>query len=222
MLTPFTKHLFNTKREKYDQLILELLQTITIKRIICSFLKNLVSKRPFFLLVKCKRSFQVSASFVRKKVHCMPIITALHLREIMSKFRRKRKFRSAPGKESIMAWSILGSFEFDNISLVIFDKNLTKFYAKVRKKIEENTKPTHFALCRYHATGISAENIIRHPSAGKMSEMSRPKKFAQQSSAVHSSRRRTIWEWRKIWKSQWCCLYKRYFKDLADYLGLNR
>ena len=85
--------------------------------------------------------------------------------------------------------------------------------------MEENTKPTHFALCRYHATGISAENIIRHPSAGKMSEMSRPKKFAQQSSAVHSSRRRTIWEWRKIWKSQWCCLYKRYFKDLADYLG---
>ena len=103
MLTPFTKHLFNTKREKYDQLILELFQTITIKRIICSFLKNLVSKRPFFLLVKCKRSFQVSASFVRKKVHCMPIITALHLREIMSKFRRKRKFRSAPGKESIIA-----------------------------------------------------------------------------------------------------------------------
>ena len=76
MLTPFPKHLFNTKREKYDQLILELLQAITIKRIICSTLKNLISKRPFFLLVICKRSFQVSALFVRKKVHCMPIITA--------------------------------------------------------------------------------------------------------------------------------------------------
>ena len=105
-------------RNTTNLIILELLQTITIKRIICSFLKNLVSKRPFFLLVKCKRSFQVSASFVRKKVHCMPIITALHLREIMSKFRRKRKVRSAPGKESIMAWSILGSFEFDNSLLV--------------------------------------------------------------------------------------------------------
>ena len=83
--------------------------------------------------------------------------------------------------------------------------------------MEENTKPTHFALCRHHSTGISAENIIWHPSAGKMSEMPKPKKFAQQSSAVHSSRRRNILEWRKIWKSQWCCLYKRYFKDLTDY-----
>ena len=51
--------------------------------------------------------------------------------------------------------------------------------------MEENTKPTHFALCRHHSTGISAENIIRHPSASKMSEMPRPRKFAQQSSAVH-------------------------------------
>ena len=33
----------------------------------------------------------------------MPIVTALHLREIMSKLIRKRKFRSAPRKESIMA-----------------------------------------------------------------------------------------------------------------------
>ena len=33
----------------------------------------------------------------------MSVIIALHLREIMSKLRRKRRFRSVPGKEPIMA-----------------------------------------------------------------------------------------------------------------------
>ena len=33
----------------------------------------------------------------------MSVIIALHLQEIMSKFRRNRRFRSAPGKEPIMA-----------------------------------------------------------------------------------------------------------------------
>ena len=49
-------------------------------------------------------------------------LTALHLRGIMSKLRSKRTLRSGLEKESIMACSILRSFEFDKKRILLNNK----------------------------------------------------------------------------------------------------
>ena len=64
----------------------------------------------------------------------MPIITALHLRETMSKFRSKRTFRSSPRKESIMACSLfLGYFEFDNSLFVKLNCSLVDLSSRLEE-----------------------------------------------------------------------------------------
>ena len=97
-------------------------------------------QKAILLPVICKRSFQVSASFARKKVHCMPIITALHLRETMSKFRSKRTFRSSPRKESLMTCSLfLGYFEFGKSLFVKLNCSLVDLSSRL-----EETQPVQW------------------------------------------------------------------------------